>query len=164
MNQRSVIKNGVLCIMAMNAPVDFDNGDVVTLDKTNASRANSKENHHFFPYSLYGEFALTKNDINSVLNFAFISKRLNGEILNKKPSVYLAKYEASNPQVGDNLKLHYIMPDAFAAAKRDDFEPFVSIRGTSLLNKIEELCRVNDNVETLSAATIDVDDDADEEL
>lgn len=163
MNQRSVIKNGVLCIMAMNAPVDFDNGDVVTLDKTNASRANSKENHHFFPYSLYGEFALTKNDINSVLNFAFISKRLNGEILNKKPSVYLAKYEAANPQIGDNLKLHYIASDAFAAAKRDDFETFVSIRGTSLLNKIEDLCRVNDNVETLSAATIDVDDDADEE-
>lgn len=163
MNQRSVIKNGVLCIMAMNAPVDFDNGDLVTLDKTNASRANSKENHHFFPYSLYGEFALTKNDINSVLNFAFISKRLNGEILNKKPSVYLAKYEADNPQIGDNLKLHYIMPDAFDAAKRDDFETFVNIRGTCLLNKIEELCRVNDNVETLSAATMEADDDADEE-
>lgn len=163
MNQRSVIKNGILCIMAMNAPVDFDNGDVVTLDKTNASRANSKENHHFFPYSLYGEFALTKNDINSVLNFAFISKRLNGEILNKKPSVYLVKYEAANLQIGDNLKLHYIMPDAFAAAKRDDFETFISIRGTSLLYKIEELCRVNGNVETLSAATIDADEDADEE-
>ena len=163
MNQRSVIKNGVLCIMAMNAPVDFDNGDLVTLDKTNASRANSKENHHFFPYSLYGEFALTKNDINSVLNFAFISKRLNGEILNKKPSVYLAKYETANPQIGDNLKLHYIMPDAFDAARRDDFETFVSIRGACLLNKIEELCRVNDNVETLSAATMETDDDADEE-
>ena len=163
MNQRSVIKNGVLCIMAMNAPVDFDNGDLVTLDKTNASRANSKENHHFFPYSLYGEFALTKNDINSVLNFAFISKRLNGEILNKKPSVYLAKYEAANPQIGDNLKLHYIMSDAFAAAKRDDFETFVGIRGACLLNKIEELCRVNDNVETLSAATMEADDEEEEE-
>lgn len=163
MNQRSVIKNGVLCIMAMNGPVDFDNGDLVTLDKTNASRANSKENHHFFPYSLHGEFALTKNDINSVLNFAFISKRLNGEILNKKPSVYLAKYESANPQIGDNLKLHYIMPDAFDAAKRDDFETFVNIRGTCLLNKIEELCRVNDNIETLSAATMEADDDADEE-
>ena len=78
--------------------------------------------------------------------------------------MYLAKYEAANPKIGDNLKLHYIASDAFAAAKRDDFETFVSIRGASLLTKIEELCRVNDNVETLSAATLDADDDADEEL
>ena len=35
--------------------------------------------------------------------------------------------------------------------------------GAQAINKIEELCRVNDTVETLSAATIDVDDDADEE-
>ena len=55
------------------------------------------------------------------------------------------------------------MPDAFDEARRDDFETFVSIRGACLLNKIEELCRVNDNVETLSAATMETDDDADEE-
>lgn len=75
MNTRSVLKNGILCLMALNSPQDFDNNDAVTLDKTNASRSNSKENHHFFPYSLATTFGLSQNEINSVLNFAFITSQ-----------------------------------------------------------------------------------------
>lgn len=162
MNQRSVIKNGVLCVMAMNAPVDFDNGDEVTLAKTNASRANSKENHHFFPYSLYAQFSLKKDDVNSVLNFAFITKRLNGEILNKRPSVYLAGYEAANPHIVDHLRHHYIGPDAYKAALADDFEKFVASRGGEILDRICELCRVKSDVE-ITPSDDEIPDEEDEE-
>ena len=50
MNNASVIKNGILCLMARNHPLDFDNGQPVALDNTQASRSNSKENHHFFDF------------------------------------------------------------------------------------------------------------------
>ena len=117
MNLRSVIKNGILCLMALNGPLDFDNGAIVTLDKTNASRSNSKENHHFFPYALRNQFGITQDEANSVLNFAFITKRLNQQISAKHPSVYLQNYETENSDIQKCLLTHFIDEKAFAAAK-----------------------------------------------
>ena len=93
MQNISVIKNGVLCLMALENPKDFDNGQMVILDRSNVSRSNSKENHHFFPYSLRQKFGTDSNGINSLLNFVLISGRLNREISNKLPSDYLKQYE-----------------------------------------------------------------------
>ena len=144
MNTSSVIKNGILCLMARNVPQDFDNGQVVTIDNTNASRAASKENHHFFPFSLHNIFGLTTNDVNSVLNFAFISKRLNQAISNKKPSVYLAEYEAIKPDIDKYLATHFISEKAFEAAKNDDFKTFIEERGKTIMKTINEVCQVQD--------------------
>ena len=77
MKNKSVVKDGVLCILASNCPKDFNNGNKVTLDNTNASRANAKENHHFFPYSRYSDFNITPNDVNSLLNFVFYKNFLS---------------------------------------------------------------------------------------
>lgn len=153
MNTRSVIKNGILCLMALNNPQDFDNNDAVTLDKTNASRSNSKENHHFFPYSLASKFGLTQNDINNVLNFAFISKRLNGHILNNTPSVYLTNFEEVNPFILNSLKTHFINEEAYEAAKENDFSNFIKHRGMQIMSRINEVCRTND--ESVTANTIE---------
>lgn len=162
MNLRSVIKNGILCLMALNGPLDFDNGVIVTLDKTNASRSNSKENHHFFPYALRNQFGITQDDANSVLNFAFITKRLNQQISAKYPSVYLCQYEAENAEIQNALLTHFIDENAFAAAKSDNFKEFVTLRGTSILNRIQEVCHVidkeNQNIFFLSELDDEPDD------
>ena len=167
MQNASVIKNGVLCLMALNSPVDFDNGDGVTLDNTNASRSNAKENHHFFPFSLYNVFGLSQNDINSLLNFAFISKRLNQEILNKKPAVYLSIYEGINPDIANHLNTHFINAAAFEAAKNNDFANFIDERGKEILALINRVCRVDDGTKTISANLLDSEsfnEDDDEEV
>lgn len=143
MNNRSVIKNAILCLMALNSPVDFDNGDSVSLDKTNASRSNSKENHHFFPYSLQKIFGVATTEINSVLNFAFITKRLNLEISNKYPSKYLTAYLTSNPNILRHLQSHFITKEALDKALKDDFSGFINQRGATILDKINEICAVN---------------------
>ncbi len=156
MNTSSVIKSGILCLMARKSPCDFDNGQVVTLDNTNASRANSKENHHFFPFSLHNTFGLTTNDVNSVLNFAFISKRLNLDILNKKPSIYLSNYEALEPNISQHLATHFISAKAFEAAKNDDFNAFIEERGKTIMAEINRVCQVQDP-HTI-ASIIDEDD------
>ena len=162
MQHASVIKNGVLCLMAMNHPKDFDNGDDVTLDNTNASRANSKENHHFFPYSLHKKLGLTQNDINSLLNFAFISKRLNLDILAKTPSVYLKAYAANNPNILTDLNSHFIDEEAYQAALQDDFKTFIDKRGEDILNLINTVCRINDGMKTISESIVDSDELAEE--
>lgn len=161
MGHRSVIKNGVLCLMALETPVDFDNGNIVTLDKTNASRQNSKENHHFFPYSLATKMGVKQEDINSLLNFAFISKHLNLQISNKYPSKYLKEYAAANPDLEAHLLTHFITPSAYQAAIQDDFQTFITERGNTILETINKVCRVNDEVKTLNS---NIDEDEDELL
>ena len=162
MNTRSVIKNGILSLMALNNPQDFDNNDLVTLDKTNASRSNSKENHHFFPYSLATSFGVSQNEINSVLNFAFITKRLNGHILNNKPSDYLLKMEQENKSIRAAMQTHFIDDEAYDAATKDDFHRFIELRGKQIVDRIYEVCRVDESLDTvvsLEASELDLFDE-----
>ena len=161
MGTRSVIKNGVLCLMALRKPVDFDNGNIVTLDKTNASRQNSKENHHFFPYSLAPKMGIKREEINSLVNFAFISKHLNLQISNKYPSKYLAEYANENHDLTTDLLTHFITQTAYEAALNDDFQSFMEERSKSILEEINKVCRINDNIETVNSNLDDdyVDDD-----
>lgn len=144
MNNVSVIKNGILCLMALKTPVDFDNGQPVVLDKTNASRVNAKENHHFFPFSLQKDFHTDNNGINLLMNFAFISKRLNGEILNKRPERYLADYTSCNPNIIEHLKTHYIDDVAYEYAKQNDYESFIQRRAELVLDAIRHKVKVVD--------------------
>jgi hypothetical protein len=138
MQNTSVIKNGVLCLMALENPVDFDNGQLVTLDRTNVSKTNSKENHHFFPYSLRNEFNVDNTEINTLLNFAMISSRLNREISNSFPSIYLGKYKSSNNNIGEHLLSHFIDDNCFNAALEDNYHLFIEMRGEKILKKIKE--------------------------
>lgn len=165
MGNRSVIKNGVLCLMALQKPVDFHNGNVVTLDKTNASRQNSKENHHFFPYSLATKMGIKQEEINSLLNFAFISKNLNLDILNDYPSVYLDRYAKKNGELESHLLTHFITKAAYQAALQDDFQTFITERGKAILEMINKVCRVNDGVKTVNSNldNDESDEDVDEE-
>ena len=149
MKNKSVVKDGVLCILAANCPKDFNNSHIVTLDNTNASRANAKENHHFFPYSRYDDFNITQNDVNSLLNFAFISKILNSSISNKLPSEYLSIYSIENANIEQDLKSHFIDATAYSAAKENNFENFVAARGAIILAKINELCKAEDKSEVV---------------
>jgi hypothetical protein len=144
MQTKSVIKNGVLCLMALENPKDFDNGQLVTLDRTNVSRSNSKENHHFFPYSLRQQFGTDSNGINSLLNFVLISGRLNREISNDYPSEYLAKYISENDRIEEHLLSHFINQAAIDAAISDDFNTFIQKRGEMILSKIKSKIQVGE--------------------
>lgn len=144
MQNKSVIKNGVLCLMALENPQDFDNGLSVTLDRTNVSRSNSKENHHFFPFSLRQQFGTDSNGINSLLNFVLISGRLNREISNDYPSQYLADYEAKNSKINEHLLSHFINQDTLYAAKADDFQSFIQKRGEFILEKIKSKIKIGE--------------------
>ena len=144
MQNKSVIKNGVLCLMALENPQDFDNGQMVTLDRTNVSRSNSKENHHFFPYSLSRQFNTDNDGINSLLNFVLISGRLNREISNDFPSKYLEGYELKNNNINEHLLSHLINQDALNAAKSNDFHLFVQKRGELILDKIQSNTKIGE--------------------
>jgi hypothetical protein len=144
MQTKSVVKNGVICLMALENPKDFDNSIPVMLDKSNIAKSNGKENHHFFPYSLKDKFSTTVKGINALLNFALISGRLNREISNDFPSDYLAKYALKNEKLEIDLASHFISSDALIAAQNNDFESFINERGKPILPKIIEKVSVGE--------------------
>ncbi|WP_306354109.1 DUF262 domain-containing protein [Flavobacterium sp. '19STA2R22 D10 B1'] len=144
MQTKSVIKNGVICLMALENPKDFDNSTPVMLDKTNIAKSNGKENHHFFPYSLKDKFGTTVTGINSLLNFALISGRLNKEISNKLPSLYIANYVIKNQKIDLDLESHFISNEALEAVKNNDFNAFITERAKTILPKIIEKVKVGE--------------------
>jgi hypothetical protein len=161
MQRKSVIKNGVLCLMALESPKDFDNSQIVILDKSNIAKSNGKENHHFFPYSLKEQFGTTATGINSLLNFALISSRLNQDISNKYPADYLTDYRNQNAKLMIDVASHFISEAAANAALNNDFALFIMERAKTILPKIIERVKVGEysepeddiieeNIETLA--------------
>jgi hypothetical protein len=144
MQTKSVIKNGVVCLMALENPKDFDNSIPVMLDRSNIAKSNGKENHHFFPYSLKDKFGTTVTGINSLLNFALISGRLNREISNKLPSVYIADYTSKNKNIKSDLASHFISKEALIAVENDNFNDFITERAKTILPKIIEKVKVGE--------------------
>lgn len=144
MQTKSVIKNGVICLMALENPKDFDNSIPVMLDKTNIAKSNGKENHHFFPYSLKDKFGTTVTGINSLLNFALISGRLNRDISNKLPSIYISHYSSKNKKIETDLDSHFISKEALEAVRNDNFSAFINERSKTVLSKIIEKVRVGE--------------------
>jgi hypothetical protein len=144
MQTKSVVKNGVICLMALENPKDFDNSLPIMLDKSNIAKSNGKENHHFFPYSLKDKFGTTVTGINSLLNFALISGRLNREISNKLPSDYIAEYASINQNIESDLASHFISTEALKAVANNDFDTFIRERAKTILPKIIDKVRVGE--------------------
>lgn len=150
MKNASVIKNGVLCLMALQKPRDFHNGKPVNLEQTQVSRSNSQQNHHLFPYSRRQELGINDQDIHSVVNFALISGALNREISNKKPSQYMLGYAdetGAEAFIADSkaesgfmnyLGSHFIDRKAYNALLRDEYPAFVQARGEQILEAVKQ--------------------------
>ena len=82
------------------------------------------------------------------------SNKLNGEILNKRPSIYLNNYSKQNADILKHLANHFIMEDAYKAALLDDYNNFISLRGMAIMEKIMEVCGIDDNSTQLIENTI----------
>ncbi len=136
MNITSAVKNGILCLYALENPLDFNNGQPVTLDKSYVSKSNAKENHHFFPYSLRQRFNADVNAINSVVNLAFISQSLNREILNSLPSIYIDNYRQINQNIDSHLLTHFIDQSVMDAIQHDNYQEFLNSRAKLIQEKI----------------------------
>lgn len=161
MQSASVIKYGVLCLMALEEPKDFDNGQSVTLDNTIISRSNVKENHHFFPYSKRNSFSKLF-DINALINFVLITKRLNQEISASLPSEYFKKYANSNPNIQKHLSTHFITEKAIESLSKNDFEGFIKERAKNILEVIKN--KTNQALTSISEEDVIEDNIENEDL
>lgn len=136
MYQKSAIKNGVLCLLAMKNPKHFKNNVPLALKDGYYSDFNGSEKHHVFPKSIVQkDYAMVM--VHSLPNFCFIPAELNKEISNKKPSIYFEEYNQVNPDLETTLKTHLIKYDD--AIKHDDFMSFLGSRAALILAEITKV-------------------------
>lgn len=66
------------------------------------------ELHHIFPKNLLYKAGYSKQDVNSLANFTFLTKATNLEVTNRDPAEYIPAYEAKHPGA---LATHWIPAD-----------------------------------------------------
>jgi hypothetical protein len=119
-------------VVAHHSPIDLLTG--TRIDTTSAlAWGNAKEFHHFFPQAYLKGLGVPATRINALANIVMLSSASNKQISNVAPSVYLEKVEAAaGANLNDWLATNLISESAYAAAKSDDFDTFLSERAKSI--------------------------------
>ncbi|BEG58034.1 DUF262 domain-containing protein [Helicobacter sp. NHP21005] len=135
-NIKSYLHRGILCVLATLEPRDFDNNTKVVLDNLFLQNAHKRNLHHFFPKKHLEDIAPECNR-DAIANITFLSAKLNQEIKDKPPKIYIPEFQAKNPHLQDSLKTHLI--DISDPKVLESYQDFLKLRATAILDKIKEL-------------------------
>ena len=99
-----------------------------------------KEYHHFFPQDYLKKRDVGAGRINALANMVMLTSASNKKISGRSPSDYLVDVEkAAGGQLDGWLKSNLISPAAFAAAKANDYDGFLSARAATIHAQIKAL-------------------------
>ncbi len=119
-------------ILAHRQPIDLLTGQLIDTGDALAW-VNQKEFHHFFPRDYLANKGIAKQRINCLANIIMLTSDSNKKISNRAPSDYVKDVEAAaKGDLADWLARNLISMDAFQAAKKDDFEQFLSLRAAAI--------------------------------
>ncbi|WP_104741694.1 GmrSD restriction endonuclease domain-containing protein [Helicobacter ailurogastricus] len=135
-NIKSGLHRGILCVLASLGPCDFDNNGRVVLDNLFLQNAHKRNLHHFFPKNHLKHTAPALNP-DAIANITFLSARLNQEIKDKSPALYVPNFQAKNPNLEKTLQGHLI--DIKSPQVLENYQDFLKLRAAMILDKIKEL-------------------------
>lgn len=97
---------------------DFGSG--VELSNAMLGKNSSLEVHHIFPKHLLYEKGYSKNLVNQIANYAFLTKKTNLEISDRDPAEYIPEYNTKTPGA---IESHWIPKEKeyWALDRYDDF-------------------------------------------
>ncbi len=120
-------------ILAHHAPRDLWTGQRID---TGAALAwsNSKEFHQFFPQEFLKQNGIVSPmKISALANMVMLTSISNKQITKRAPSDYLRDVEDNaGGRLEEILNSNLISREAFEAAKRDDYEAFLSLRSETI--------------------------------
>lgn len=133
-----------LCFLASKKPLEFVNGQEVTLDQT-LGEANRRQLHHIFPIN-YANKHLSKDKdfktkikpyLNSIANVSLLSRATNRDIWDTEPSIYFANFKKEHPKHFDEaLRSHLILDVDDFGITTNDFPKFINKRAETIANEI----------------------------
>lgn len=119
----------LLCLYAYHEPKSFADNGQVHIGNSWLKQANSKNYHHFFPKAYLRNAGVGERQANSVLNITIVDDYLNKrQIRADPPSVYLAKFAATNDNLSRTMKTHLIGDFDDFGLSSDDYSLFIERR------------------------------------
>jgi hypothetical protein len=138
-NKPGALRNAFFCYLIHNKPLNFSNGEPISIDEVN-SIFNIKNDHHIFPKDVLIKYYY-KEYIDNVFNICFITFGENIAIKNKPPWVYLKEYKRSTRF--SRIMESHVLPVSKSLLERGDvkekFESFIKERKNMIKKDIIRL-------------------------
>ncbi len=157
--RREAARTKALALMlAAAGPRDLRTGQRIDTGRA-LSLANDLQFHHFFPRNWLLAQGISFEDANVLANMTMLTAMSNQLIGDQPPSEYL-KHELGSCDEGElraRLDSLLITPQAYEAAKSDDYARFISIRADDLLRWAGDLMhgeRISRRARTDSAGLV----------
>jgi hypothetical protein len=141
--RRDTARTKALALMlAAAGPRDLRSGQRIDVGRALAL-PNELQFHHFFPKNWLMTQGVPYEDTNVLANIAMLTAVSNQLIADQAPAAYL-EYElgfCSEQELLARLDSLLISPQAYQAAKSNDYRRFIAIRGDDLLSWAADLMR-----------------------
>ena len=127
----SAFIKGMLCLLAYQQPVSFQNNGIVHIANDWLKQANSKNYHHFFPKAYMRKVHPEVEDwlVNHIGNITIVDDFLNKRsIRDRAPSKYISEYMAKNADLEKALNSHLISTVPGWGVLEDDYPTFFQNR------------------------------------
>ena len=127
----SAFIKGMLCLLAYQQPVSFQNNGIVHIANDWLKQANSKNYHHFFPKAYMRKVHPEVEDwlVNHIGNITIVDDFLNKRsIRDRAPSKYISEYMAKNSNLEKALNSHLISTVSGWGVLEDDYPTFFQNR------------------------------------
>ena len=127
----SAFIKGMLCLLAYQQPVSFQNNGIVHIANDWLKQANSKNYHHFFPKAYMRKVHPEVEDwlVNHIGNITIVDDFLNKRsIRDRAPSKYISEYMAKNADLEKALNSHLISTVPGWGVLEDEYPTFFQNR------------------------------------
>lgn len=127
----SAFIKGMLCLLAYQQPVSFQNNGIVHIANDWLKQANSKNYHHFFPKAYMRKVHPEVEDwlVNHIGNITIVDDFLNKRsIRDRAPSKYISEYMAKNADLEKALNSHLISTVPGWGVLEDEYQTFFQNR------------------------------------
>ena len=127
----SAFIKGMLCLLAYQQPVSFQNNGIVHIANDWLKQANSKNYHHFFPKAYMRKAHPEVEDwlVNHIGNITIVDDFLNKRsIRDRAPSKYIREYKTQNADLEKALNSHLISTVPGWGVLEDDYPTFFQNR------------------------------------
>ena len=137
---RSAIRNGFLCLLAINRPVNLAQNAELDLTGITISSLTEKQKHHIFPWAHLRDDGKYSSSIHALPNFCFLPADLNKQISADAPSDYFSRLANGNPDFDTALKRSLIPDPNSSGIPENDFLKFLRARSGVILDEIQRVC------------------------
>lgn len=104
---KSSLSRAFYCLLAQQKPKGFIQGHSYSIDLTQPTYKQKKQNHHIFPENLMDDL-VSANKYNSIVNICFLPRIVNASFSDERPSDYLNEKNIDKDNLDKILKSHLI--------------------------------------------------------